>query len=114
MDSRRVKVIRLPGCVSLPTYQTAGAAGMDVYAARPVMHPTPEERRPWKVKRATGESQAVFSDAGIWLNPGDRAMIPSGVAMAIPSGFEVQIRSRSGLSWKEWLVGGQRAGHNRQ
>lgn len=38
------------------------------------------------------------------LNPGERALIPTGLAMAIPAGFEVQIRPRSGLALKHGVT----------
>ncbi len=59
----------------LPAYETVGAAGMDLRAA-------------------------VGEDAPVTLRPGARDMIPTGLAMAIPQGFEVQIRPRSGLAAK--------------
>ena len=43
-------------------------------------------------------------DAPITLSPGDRALIPTGIAMALPSGFEAQIRPRSGLAYKHGVT----------
>ncbi len=40
----------------------------------------------------------------ILLEPGDRALIPSGIIIAIPEGFEIQIRSRSGLALKHGIM----------
>lgn len=57
----------------LPRYQTEGAAGLDIMAAL---------------------------DKDIILEPGTFTAIPTGVAMAIPQGYEVQIRPRSGLAFK--------------
>ena len=65
----------------LPAYQTAGAAGADVCANFP-----PEGRE------------------GITLAPGARALLPTGLRMAIPSGFEVQVRPRSGLALKHGVT----------
>lgn len=62
----------------LPSYETSGAAGADIRA-----------------NFAADERQA-----GIELGSGQRALIPTGLAMAIPQGFEVQIRPRSGLALK--------------
>ena len=59
----------------LPTRQTAGAAGMDLVAALP----------------AGGD---------IVLAPGQRALVPCGFAMALPQGYEAQVRPRSGLAVK--------------
>lgn len=60
----------------LPAYESAGAAGMDLRAS---LYPT---------DRATG----------IKLPSLGRALVPTGLAMAIPAGFEAQVRPRSGLA----------------
>ncbi|MEL6840080.1 MAG: dUTP diphosphatase [Pseudomonadota bacterium] len=61
--------------LGLPAYETAGAAGADLRANLP-------DQRP------------------VTLQPGERALIPTGLRMAIPDGYEVQIRPRSGLALK--------------
>ena len=61
----------------LPRYETTGAAGMDLLAA-------------------------VTSD--VVLQPGARAIVPTGLQMAIPAGFEVQVRPRSGLAAKNGVT----------
>lgn len=68
--------------IPLPSYATAGAAGADIRANLP-----PHQR-----------------DAGIVLAPMARAIIPTGLACAIPKGFEMQIRARSGLALKHGLA----------
>ncbi len=78
MIGPRVAMERVGGAdpdVSLPAYQTAGAAGADVCANFP-----------------EGQRQ------GIMLAPGARALVPTGLRLAIPGGFEVQVRPRSGLA----------------
>jgi dUTP pyrophosphatase len=76
-DSERVevRVTRLPhgADLPLPEYQSALAAGLDLLAAVP-------------------------ADAPIELAPGARALVPTGVAVALPAGFEGQVRPRSGLA----------------
>jgi dUTP pyrophosphatase len=62
----------------LPSYETSEAAGMDLRAAVP-------------------------EDAPLTLKPGARELVPTGFAMAIPTGFEAQIRPRSGLALKHGL-----------
>lgn len=63
----------------LPVYQTAGAAGMDLAAA--------------------------IDDAAVEiLEPGERRLIPTGFAAAVPPGFEMQIRPRSGLALKHGVT----------
>jgi len=74
-----IAVRRLPhseGLV-LPAYATAGAAGMDLLAA---------------------------VDAPVTLAPGARALIPTGLAIALPAGYELQIRPRSGLALRHGIV----------
>jgi dUTP pyrophosphatase len=70
-----------PG-VPLPAYQTAGAAGADICANLPA------------------EARA----AGIVIAPGGRALVPTGLRVAVPEGFEMQIRPRSGLALKQGIV----------
>ncbi len=80
-----LRVIRTAGAdpeVALPDYASAGAAGADLRANLP-----PEAR-----------------DAGITLGLMQRALIPTGLAMEIPDGFEVQIRARSGLALRHGLM----------
>jgi dUTP pyrophosphatase len=59
----------------LPAYATTGAAGMDVVSA----------------ERVT-------------LRPGQRYAVPTGFAMAIPQGYEIQVRPRSGLAFKHGIT----------
>lgn len=62
--------------IPLPSYATPGAAGMDVRAA---------------------------IDEAIILKPGERAAVPTGIAIALPEGFECQVRPRSGLAMKHGI-----------
>lgn len=64
--------------VALPDYATAGAAGADLRANLPV-------------------GQRLD---GLLLNPGARMLVPTGLRVAIPEGFEMQVRPRSGLALK--------------
>lgn len=70
-----VEILTLPHFegLELPRYETAGAAGMDVRAAVP-------------------------EDEPVSIAPGARAMVPTGLALAIPEGYEMQMRPRSGLA----------------
>ena len=67
--------------VPLPSYATAGAAGADIRANLP------------DAERATG----------FVLRPMERRIVPTGLRVAIPAGFEVQIRPRSGLALKHGI-----------
>lgn len=66
----------------LPRYQTAGSAGADICANFP-----PEQR-----------------EAGLTLPPMGRAICPTGLRVAVPEGFEMQIRPRSGLASKQGIT----------
>ena len=70
-----VNVERLPhgADLPLPAYASAQAAGLDLMAALP-------------------------ADAPLVLAPGDWAAVPTGLAIALPEGFEAQVRPRSGLA----------------
>ena len=68
-----VKISRLRSAARLPRYMTAAAAGMDLY---------------------------VTLEYEIVLARGERVMVPTGIAIALPSGYEAQIRPRSGLAAK--------------
>jgi dUTP diphosphatase len=65
--------------LDLPAYETIGSAGMDVRAA-------------------------VSQEDPILLQAGERAMIPTGLSVAIPQGYEIQVRPRSGLAAKHGLT----------
>ena len=67
------------GDLPLPSYETPQSAGMDLRAALP-------------------------EDRHIDLLPGRRALIPTGIAIALPPGFEAQIRPRSGLALKHGVT----------
>ena len=69
------------GSLPLPSYETSGAAGADLRAN------FPEDQR-----------------AGVTLRPLGRRLIPTGMAVEIPRGFEMQIRPRSGLALKQGLT----------
>ena len=77
----RVEVRRLPhgADLALPAYETSHAAGMDLLAAVPGTEP-------------------------LVLAPGGRALVPTGFAMALPDGFEAQVRPRSGLAAKHGIT----------
>ena len=80
-----VQFQRLPGFdpdIPLPGYATAGAAGADIRANLPQ------------------DSRA----AGLTLAPMARVLVPTGLACAIPDGFEMQIRARSGLALRNGIA----------
>ncbi len=76
-----VEIQRLPHAegLALPAYQTAHAAGLDLLAAVP-------------------------GDKPLVMQPGQRALIPTGLMIAVPPGFEAQVRPRSGLALKHGVT----------
>ena len=79
IENVTIAIQRLPGNedLPLPRYMTAHAAGLDLFAA-------------------------VRQDRV--LSPGQREMIPTGLAVALPEGYEAQIRPRSGIAWKHGVT----------
>ena len=76
-----LRIERLPHAegLPLPAYETAGSAGMDLRAA-------------------------VAEDAPVTLAPGARALVPTGLKIALEPGFEAQVRPRSGLALKHGIT----------
>ncbi len=72
-----IDIVKLHEDAVIPVYQTAGAAGADIHARL---------------------------DEPVTLQPLERRMIPTGLAMSIPEGYEVQIRARSGMSIKHGIT----------
>jgi dUTP pyrophosphatase len=79
--STGVRITRLPHGrdLPLPSYQSALAAGLDLVAAVP-------------------------DNAPCTIAPAARALIPTGIAIALPAGFEAQVRPRSGLAVRHGLT----------
>jgi len=77
----QVRMMRLPHAsdLPLPAYQSELAAGLDLVAAVP-------------------------SEEPVIIAPGNRAMIPTGIALALPAGVEGQIRPRSGLAMRHGIT----------
>ena len=77
----KVEIRQLPHGegLALPAYQSAHAAGLDLLAAVP-------------------------EDFPLTLAPGRHALVPTGLSIALPSGFEAQVRPRSGLAAKHGIT----------
>ena len=75
----KLQILRLPNAsdLPLPSYATVGSAGLDLLAA-------------------------VEED--IELKPGERKLVPAGIAIALPPGFEAQVRPRAGLALKHGIT----------
>ena len=73
----KIQINKLSNEVSIPKYETPGSSGMDL---------------------------AAYIEAVIIINPGDKALIPTGFSLSIPQGYEVQIRPRSGLAAKKGIT----------
>ena len=76
-EAVEVRIQRLPHAHGLPAYATPGSAGLDIAAA-------------------VGEPME--------LAPGARALVPTGLRLAVPEGYEAQIRPRSGLALRHGLM----------
>lgn len=63
-------------------------------------HPLPH----YETLRSAGMDLRANLDAQVTLHPLDRALIPTGLYMALPEGFEAQVRPRSGLAYKQGLT----------
>lgn len=77
MEKVLVKILKLHDDVVLPSYQTEGAAGMDLCA---------------------------FLSEPLTLKPLERKLIPTGLKMELPQGYEAQVRPRSGMSIKHGIT----------
>lgn len=75
-----VKFKKLRLNARVPQYQTEGAAGMDLHAC------------------------LACTNSAITIKPGERALIGSGIAIALPQGYEAQVRPRSGLALKHGIT----------
>ncbi len=75
----KIQVVRLPHAagLDLPAYQTEGAAGMDLKAA---------------------------IEINLTIQPGERLAVPTGLTIALPDGYEAQVRPRSGLALEHGLT----------
>ena len=72
----KIQIKKLSKSVSIPKYETQGSSGMDI---------------------------AAHIEDNIIINPGEKALVPTGFSIAIPKGYEIQIRPRSGLAAKKML-----------
>ena len=73
----KIQIKKLSNSVSTPKYETAGSSGMDV---------------------------AAHIEDNIIINPGEKALVSTGLSISIPAGYEVQIRPRSGLAAKKSIT----------
>ena len=74
---KKIQIKKLSNEVLIPKYETPGASGMDV---------------------------AAYIKQDIIINPGEKALVPTGFFLSIPRGYEIQIRPRSGLAVKEGIT----------
>jgi len=73
----KIQIKKLSSSVSIPKYETSGSSGMDI---------------------------AAHIENNIIINPGEKALVATGFSIAIPRGYEVQIRPRSGLAAKKSIT----------
>ena len=70
----------------------------------PVIYSGKHAHPQFETPQSAGMDLRANIDAPIVLQPGERALIPTGIAMALPDGFEAQIRPRSGLAYKHGVT----------
>ena len=70
----KIQIKKLSNSVSIPKYETSGSSGMDI---------------------------AAHIENNIIINPGEKALVSTGFSVAVPRGYEIQIRPRSGLAAKK-------------
>ena len=73
----KIQIKKLSNSVSIPKYETSGSSGMDI---------------------------AAHIENNIIINPGEKALVSTGLSVAIPKGYEIQIRPRSGLAAKKSIT----------
>ena len=73
----KIQIKKLSNEVLTPKYETSGSSGMDI---------------------------AAYIERDIIINPGEKALIPTGFSLSVPRGYEVQIRPRSGLAAKKGIT----------
>ncbi len=73
----KIQIKKLYDTVLIPKYETSGSSGIDI---------------------------AAHIEKNIIINPGDKALVPTGFSVAIPNGYEIQIRPRSGLAVKKSIT----------
>ncbi|MDC6482125.1 dUTP diphosphatase [Pelagibacteraceae bacterium] len=73
----KIQIKKLSNEVLTPKYETSGSSGMDI---------------------------AAYIERDIIINPGEKALIPTGFSLSVPRGYEVQIRPRSGLAAKKGVT----------
>jgi dUTP pyrophosphatase len=73
----KIKIKKLSDDVLTPKYETPGSSGMDL---------------------------AAYINKNIIINPGEKALVPTGFSLSVPQNYEVQIRPRSGLAVKKGIT----------
>ena len=73
----KIQIKKLSNSVLLPKYETPGSSGMDI---------------------------AAHIEKNVIINPGEKALVSTGFSVAIPRGYEIQIRPRSGLAAKKNML----------
>ena len=73
----KIQIKRFSKKVAIPKYETVGSSGMDI---------------------------AAYIDEKIIIKPGNKALIPTGLFLSVPTGYEIQIRPRSGLAAKKSIT----------
>lgn len=100
-------IIPIITTTQLPNYETPASAGMDVRAnfdnivEKFLFNTTIKEHENVRID-VNGDTHHLIES--ITINPGGRALIPTGLRVAIPEGYEIQVRPRSGLALKNGIT----------
>lgn len=88
-----IPVKRLTVTAKIPTYGTTGAVGMDLYA----------DLARTDFLEENVDTHVANLQKQVLIQPGERVMIPTGIAMAVPEQHYLRVADRSGLAWKQGL-----------
>jgi len=94
----RVQIKKLFEDVVVPQYAKEGDAGMDVRAYLSKDFMDKEYGNPLNLPAL------YYSDTSVFIQPGERKIIPTGIKVAIPLGYEIQVRPRSGMAVKKGVT----------
>ena len=93
----------------LPSYETPASAGMDVrhdlwHIVEKFLFNTTINRHDSEYTDEDGETHTIQVIESLTINPGGRALIPTDLRVAVPEGYELQVRPRSGLALKNGIT----------
>lgn len=97
-SSNILGIFKLDSTLEIPKFQTGESACFDISAY------LPENTKAKCISNLTTTYDRRVSDRGLMMNPGERALIPTGLVFDIPKGYCLEIYPRSGVSFKRGLT----------